>query len=1026
MTALDDALAQASVVWSSPNLTADWLEQYPSEPTDGNPDATRELGQQLTGDFKVEHSLDDGFPDPVTMTTGNDASGVLTTTLNGRDQVIADSWGWRTVQTGNSTGTLITTQWPTDIKPGDYAIVAASFPSNSPVITPYPDPSEVNYQWTVLADVSDGTGLRTIVWGRPYWGTALNMVIKISVSTATSWLCTAMYARTASGIPVQITPGAVSATAEPSSVALHTAGPVSLVGRGFILGVWSSVSATAQWSTSTSTELGEKAATTDTMISTTGLLYEDTYSITASTSAATAVATLIAIPLRIKDRQRMDALKYFSPFNVDSPVYGRDRDTAPTQFDFNVLTASGVQGATLHKGQMATIGIKGRQAELTAVSKTRLDLAKSLVLPVVFGNRENCTVDWLATWIMARGGQFAGPAPTSYCAYWAPLYGSTHAHYDSNYGYNSAVYYTADQSGIPLGLRPPTVVKGPFLTAMYAQQTSTRVEEIRLYPLHLNDRDRTYTTSMDLMSQSNNSGRISFWLRGDAAVDAPAFASDNYLMHAEILARASSGGTVKGGVLIDYRPSDRKMRVSLGGQSTGFTYVAFTGLPALPTDGLWHFIGVAWDWDSGTAKVIIDGTEATSNLWATSALTVFTDLPTTDQANSDAGGIQDVFLLSRLPISDVQIETRPYSDTWSYMYPTPAYPSSNATIRTTGQSLEAIAQDGPVIGWDTLVELAQSTLSSYRTNELDNLEFLPLSYFGETAQMTSSEVVDTQVNASDLDVDLDPTKSRNAVTVKFPETRVDTMISPVFDLSSSIPIPPGSTTMTFALDIPAAEIHYQSTPFNDNWKFTNLTAGDVTAKTFPLDKHFMSVNYAPDGTGVYLVAATINARIISATATSVTIKFTNNALRTFYLVNNGTEVPFLRVYGYAVRASDGYVTQRDAGSIGTRRERPLDTQLDWVQNRNVATQVASHLVTATARPRAEVKLTVMGDPRRKPGQAVTIKDSEGTQASGLWRILSITHNGSGAEYTQELQLVSVYPVFTWDAAPGWDYMVWGV
>jgi hypothetical protein len=59
-----------------------------------------------------------------------------------------------------------------------------------------------------------------------------------------------------------------------------------------------------------------------------------------------------------------------------------------------------------------------------------------------------------------------------------------------------------------------------------------------------------------------------------------------------------------------------------------------------------------------------------------------------------------------------------------------------------------------------------------------------------------------------------------------------------------------------------------------------------------------------------------------------------------------------------------------------------------------------------------------------PGNLVTLKDAQGTQADGNWRILSVKHKGDGPMFTQELQLVSVLPVGVWDMT-AWDESIWG-
>jgi hypothetical protein len=80
---IDDALDSSAPVWAPPELHVEWKEQFPNLEFTNNPDRINDLSEQMTGAFQVEHSIDDGFPDPVTMTSGMDASGKAIIPLNG-------------------------------------------------------------------------------------------------------------------------------------------------------------------------------------------------------------------------------------------------------------------------------------------------------------------------------------------------------------------------------------------------------------------------------------------------------------------------------------------------------------------------------------------------------------------------------------------------------------------------------------------------------------------------------------------------------------------------------------------------------------------------------------------------------------------------------------------------------------------------------------------------------------------------------------------------------------------------------
>lgn len=1045
---LDDALNTSAPVWTPPGLEVEWKEQFPNLYFSGNPDRINDLTQQMTGAFTVDQSIDDGLPDAVTMTTSADASGKAEIPLNGRQGIEAVTIGWRSAVTdGASAATQIFFfSLPADVQYGDYMICAVAINSATVTIAGYADATETYEQWKLLSQSTDAA-VTVFVFGKRSWGDAEGgFSCTFSAAVNYSAVMVAAYARAMDpNIWVDFVPQSVVPGTETSGVAVtaHTAPEVLLRRRGYGVSVWACNASTGPLAyTGSGAALGNSLTALHCMIASSPLSLPGDYTYTATTAVATTTVPMVTIALEVADRPMMDGRQFFSPFNAQSPVYGWDRDTATTELTVNVLTANGPESTIIHKGQMADITIDGRQVKMDAVSQTRILLDKSLTLPVVFGNRENCSIDWLTTWAMARGGQWVGPSPGALTRYWAPMYGSTHAHMTSEYGYNGGLFWNAD--GGPFGLKPPSVVKGPFLTAMYAQQTATRTEEVFLDAKRLDLIDEDLPTffnfgydnpqlNYDQFSTASSQGRISFWLRGDPVTAAPTYlaSADDLIFRYNLYCLDSAGGFL-GWVIIRIFSDTRLINVWMGSDIGGSGNVTFSSQGALPTDGSWNFISIAWDYAGGRCKVKMNATtESVNTYWATNGFNVVGQLPATDAANVKAGGSFRNYVRSHLPISDLQIESGSpaYLNPFTRLYPpdrtvNSSYEGSNAVMRPTYQPIEAVAESTPINGWELLTLLAQASMSAYRVDENDNFMFLPLSYFGEAAQLAPTVVADTDVNASELDVRTDPSKTRNVVTVKFNETRVATWYGPILTITSSVQIPRGTSIMTFALDVPAVEIHRQSDPFGTDWTLTNLTAAQIAAPaTIPADKHYMSVNVAQDGTSTIASSLSVTAKILSATASTITIQFTNKMSKVGYLANNGDQVPFLRILGYGVTMADGYITQRDAGSIGTRRERALDAEMPWIQDRTSATTLAQLMVTALARPRPEVGVTVMGDPRRKPGQLVTLKDAQGTQASGTWRILSVKHNGDGPQYTQDLQLTFVPPVGVWDQGT-WDETIW--
>ena len=173
-----------------------------------------------------------------------------------------------------------------------------------------------------------------------------------------------------------------------------------------------------------------------------------------------------------------------------------------------------------------------------------------------------------------------------------------------------------------------------------------------------------------------------------------------------------------------------------------------------------------------------------------------------------------------------------------------------------------------------------------------------------------------------------------------------------------------------------------------------------------------------------LSEASVSATIVGVGALSIDLQFNNRTGETAYMANNGNQVSFMLILGYGVRISDGYSTVSDPYSIMVRGDRSLDAEMPLIQDRATAEEIASLLTSQLARPRPQLKMTTTGNPLRKPGQLVTVADSEGTGAAGNWRVMSVSHNTSGAQYTNALSLVQVLPAAVWDGPDGWDEGVW--
>lgn len=733
------------------------------------------------------------------------------------------------------------------------------------------------------------------------------------------------------------------------------------------------------------------------------------------------------------------AKAYFSQFNPASPVVDFERDTAPVELDFGVVAddptgvMDGPQYTRLFTGQMASLRVKGDAATLDALSRTRLEMMRSVIPPMVWGYVEGANATWLLSWLCSMaGGRYVSPPPSNDTRWYSPMHGSICGFF-YDFTQNQRQVSVNAFSGLyrfdGLGetkRRPVMTSDGPYLTGMWAGRNNAEANELAITwrPNRLRWADyltgAAYNSAYDQLSQANNIGRFSCWVRGDAVQHS----SINWNMF------TGSPNTLCYFVVSNLDVSTNRARVLAGIKSpTRDLFVRFTddsgndttwtSTLVLPTDDDWHFVSWSWDWDAGTAKAYLDGVEQTTS----GIVTDDTDLPLTDlEWDSQATKSTENRLYASIPVAEGCLECSAASYTATYRDVLAFTPT--AILRALDMELEYIAEPAVREAWGMMVDLATSTLSAYRSDELDRINVLPLGYFGEAAQQVPSEIVDTERNASELDVITDPSKIRNTVTVQFKESKVGTNPTVCLSTSTSEEIPTGSTVRTYALDTPWIEPAY-------SWEITplfNLTPSMVSgAVPVPLNQPFFSANTKADGSGTTLGFGVggVTGYIRAFDMNSVTIEWVNLVGQRMYLANNGDQIPVMSLLGHAIQITDGYETRSDAASKDQRGERNLSVDLPFIQRRRDAGNTAALLTAMLARGRHEVTVTVLGDPRRVPGDLVTIQDAQGTQADGNWRVLTIKHNRSSASYTQDLTLIRTMGGTNWDEAPGWDLGAWG-
>lgn len=1046
---IDDALDTNTPTFDTPRLDVEWREMPPGYGAWARgvnaPDNLSDLGQQLGPDgFSTSQSLIDGLPDAVTMTSGNDGFGTLDADLVSRNSNQATTWNQKTARQGSGSAAVLLVPAPTDSSFGDYQLAAVGIDSAS-ALTLNVDPYD-QHAWRILGSVADGA-MTVWVFGRRWYTGAPDLDLTLPGTVNYAWVTQSFWASAALvGTIIDMVPGGVVTLAEAVSGTAHTLPVQTLGGRGWTFGFWLTTTAAGPWTApAPDVEVIEATGAVLDLTMTRSATQQSPYrsAMVANTNSATSAVAAVGVSLMFRERPSLSTSGYFSPYSTDSPLYGFARDNADlTAYQTIVTPIDGIKSTTVFTGQMLDIAVKSSSntADLSAVSKTRTLMDRARTPPPIWGRLEGLDMDWFANWLMANGGQTVGPGPTTKTRFWVPYYGSSKAFSWQPQDWSPVDLYTSDAPSVIQRHIYPEGIEGPYVGGMFGCYTNDIVYQVQI------DRDRINRFAPipgidspeqnDFMSQANSEGRMTCWFRADpfltGVTKADAFTDTTFqlLLRFTLASRSNllTLGSDMGGVRMVVNPTTgtggARIDPSMGNQAG---YTVGTTTFTWPTDGEWHFICFAWNFATGQMKIQLDGDILTYSSVATAGPANVPALPVTEQQLYQSGGFNILAFRGQLPVADVQVESGPgmYAEGGARFWPKP---DPQAIFRRTGVKMTALYESLPIAGWDTLLELAKATTSAVRCNEDDNIEFLPQSYFAEAEQIDVEWIADSETNASAMDVKQDPSKSRNSVTINFSDTSVDANASSILDVKSTVEVLPGVTYYTFALDRPCVELHGANNPSTGSlFDIVAATAAQIaTPSTLPTSQPYMTVNTKADGSGTVPSATTVKGRIMwCPDATSVVVRLTNYSRIKYYLTNSGAEVSFLKLLGYGVKASPAYATVRDDMSVRLRNERTLSHDNEWIQQRAEAVTLAANIANVISYPRGEINVTVMGDPRRKPGRLVQIVDSEGTQAEGVWRVLSITHKSAGAQYVQGLQLVRVGSTMIWDGSPGWDQGVWG-
>jgi hypothetical protein len=682
--------------------------------------------------------------------------------------------------------------------------------------------------------------------------------------------------------------------------------------------------------------------------------------------------------------------RYWSTFNGSSPMSGYDRDVAPAKIEFGAIGASGAESVRVFTGQMSNLPVRTGKASAEFISNSRLLLSKLVQPPIVSRDSGGANSTWLVSWLLYQCGYYLSPPPQDGCVWWAPMHGGSAPFIGSC---PQGFTVTRQQGAVFTYPYAPEWETGPYVLAP-ALRTGVGVDSVNI---NVRFEDGLEDGS-DFITQSGSKGRVQLWIKGDTI--GTGLPGAGYLPF-EFYVTAASSYTISVGIA----DADHKWFIAINDGAKTFTYKAAS---ALPTDGAWYFVGAAWDIAANKVWLNNNGTVTTSGA-----------SPAFVTANLPAGAPTIVGYHSWLPIAEFQLNSGTQASpttnpTWANGV---TWDDDTTVVYPASVEYSVICEPVPREAWELLGEVAQANLAVLRIDELDRPCFLPRGYYTQVSTRAVVDSLDTNRHIADIGASYDPSKVRNSVRVEYQDSRLDSKLSPLLQISTIIALAPGVTTLEFALDTPGL--------VPTGGTVALMTAGQIAAGGLADNLNATSINASYLGVLSYATTQVV-VTITAATAGSVTVAFNNKSTVAWYLANDATSVPFLKIVGYALRQVAGAVAEQESTSVALRGERALAVQLPGIQLRDEATHLARQLALELCSPIAVVEdAKAFGDPRRQPGDFVTIGDAKDTGISGTWQTSQVTHDfGENGDYQQTIRAREAITVGTWGVSR-WGQARWG-
>jgi hypothetical protein len=454
-----------------------------------------------------------------------------------------------------------------------------------------------------------------------------------------------------------------------------------------------------------------------------------------------------------------------------------------------------------------------------------------------------------------------------------------------------------------------------------------------------------------LVAADGNTGRLELWVRADATSASPPF-NPGPLVELNL-----DPNQVAGNVLIDVGvDATRKPYITM---NDGHQQTTWTPAPALPSDGSWVFLGFSWDFANNITNMRVGTTDYTS-AWVPAFVT--DRLPATEGVWEN-----EPFVAFYLPVSDVQITATANTTPWANASFVPT-----AYIDPSTLDLEAVAEKDPYEAWTLTQELAAAEQAISYCDEDGVYRYQARRRLVSAAAQTVQRVI-SQDSLTALVADDAVDTVRNQITVAYTATAVSLgqtqATRTAWSTTDSYTILPGAILdLWVAFPDPAVGVAAPLT----------MVPMDPAA---PGDFNWVTANYSPDGTGLYLTStALVLPQILYADAGQAHVQVKNLTPRVVYLANNAS-IATIRVTGLPVTTTGASATASDATSIGRYGAQPYQMPASkWVQRQDVASLVAYGLLADLKNPAPIITdLAIAADPRLQLGDRVQVVDRTGIQ-----------------------------------------------